>query len=66
MNRNFTLSCAMWKITKYHYSRGPGWLNELGSWIYLTTHTSLPTIRRGFAPDFVNYKKNVHSTRSRK
>jgi hypothetical protein len=24
---------------------------------YLTTHTSLSPIRRGFAPDFVNYKK---------
>jgi hypothetical protein len=24
---------------------------------YLTTHTSLSTIRRGFAPSFVNYKK---------
>ena len=33
----------------------PGWLNELGS--YLTTHTSLSPIRRGFAPGFVNYKK---------
>jgi hypothetical protein len=29
---------------------------------YLTTHTSLSPIRRGFAPDFVNYKK-VHCTR---
>ena len=33
------------------------WLNELGSWIYLTTHTSLLPIRRGFASGFVNYKK---------
>jgi len=24
---------------------------------YLTTHTSLSPIRRGFAPGFVNYKK---------
>ena len=24
---------------------------------YLTTHTNLSPIRRGFAPDFVNYKK---------
>jgi len=24
---------------------------------YLTTHTRLSPIRRGFAPDFVNYKK---------
>ena len=29
-------------------------LNELGSWI--TTHTSLSPIRRGFAPGFVNYQ----------
>ena len=34
---------------------GPGWLNELGSWIYLTPHTSLSPIRRGFTPGFVNY-----------
>jgi hypothetical protein len=34
---------------------GPGWPNELGS--YLTTHTSLSPIRHGFAPGFVNYKK---------
>ena len=35
------------------------WLNELGSWINLTTHTSLSPIRRGFAPGFVNYKKGA-------
>jgi hypothetical protein len=34
---------------------GPGWLNELGSWI--TTRTSLSPIRLGFMPGFVNYKK---------
>jgi hypothetical protein len=39
----------------YNLIREPGWLNELGS--YLTTHTSLSQIRRGFAPSFVNYKK---------
>jgi hypothetical protein len=33
---------------------------------YLTTHTSLSPIRRGFTPGFVNDKKLVHSTRSRK
>jgi len=32
---------------------------------YLTTHTSLSPLRRGFAPGFVNYKKG-HSPRSRK
>ena len=31
---------------------------------YLTTHTSLSPIRRGFAPGFVNYQKMVHSTGS--
>jgi hypothetical protein len=34
---------------------GPGWLNELGSWI----HTSLSPIRHGFTPGFVNYKKGA-------
>ena len=38
---------------------GPGWFNELGSWIYLRTHISLSPIRRGFAPGFVNYKKGA-------
>ena len=37
--------------------QGPGWLNELGSWIYHTTHTSLSPIRRGFALSFVNDRK---------
>jgi hypothetical protein len=27
---------------------------------YLTTHTSLSPIRRGFAPGFVNYKKGCN------
>jgi hypothetical protein len=43
-----------------YITEGPGWLNELGSWIYLTTHTSLSPIRRGFAPGFVNYKKGCN------
>ena len=30
------------------------WVRQLG---YLTTHTSLSPIQRGFAPGFVNYKK---------
>ena len=34
-------------------SEGPGWLNELDSWITLTTHARLSPIRRGFAPAFV-------------
>jgi hypothetical protein len=29
---------------------------------YLTTHTSLSPIRRGFAPGFVNYKKGCTRT----
>jgi len=33
---------------------------------YLTTHTSLSPIRRGFAPGCVNYKKRVHSAASDK
>jgi hypothetical protein len=37
----------------------PGWLNELGSWDYLTTHTILSLIRRGFVPGFANYKKGA-------
>ena len=36
----------------YQMLKGTGWLLD-----YLTTHTSLSTIRRGFAPSFVNYKK---------
>ena len=39
--------------------QGPGWLNELGSWNYLSTHTSLSPIRSGFAPGFVDYKKGA-------
>jgi len=39
---------------------GPGWLNELGSWItYQLILVSLSPIRRGFAPGFVNYKKGA-------
>jgi len=33
---------------------------------YLTIHTSLSPIRRGFAPGFVNKQKKVQSTHSRK
>jgi hypothetical protein len=32
------------------------WVRQLD---YLTTHTSLSPIRRGFAPGFVNYKKGA-------
>ena len=35
-------------------ARVPQWVRELN---YLTAHTSLSPIRRGFAPGFVNYKK---------
>ena len=44
-------------INNFCVTKGPVWLNELGSWIIYTTHTSLSPIRRGFAPSFVNYKK---------
>jgi hypothetical protein len=44
-------------INNFCVTKGPVWLNELGSWIIYTTHTSLSPIRRGFAPGFVNYKK---------
>jgi hypothetical protein len=58
----------MWPVMNILILEGPGWLNELGScraqvaqWVryldYLTTHTSLSPIRRGFVPSFVNYKK---------
>ena len=43
------------------YFQGPGWLNELD---YLTTHTSLSPIQRGFAPGFVNYKKGAFDSQS--
>jgi hypothetical protein len=48
--------------------KGPGWLNELGSWIteQLILNSSLSPIRRGFAPSFVNYKKGCTRFRSRK
>ena len=38
-------------------SKNAEWLNELSSWDYLTNHTSLSPIRRGFSTGFVNYKK---------
>jgi len=31
---------------------------------YLTTHTSLSSMRRGFAPGFVNYKKGALDSQS--
>ena len=43
-------------IYMFFINRGPGWLNELGSYI---TYASLSPIRRGFAHGFVNYKKGV-------
>jgi hypothetical protein len=42
------------KLVIDYFSKYAGWFNELD---YLTTHTSLSPIRRGFAPGFVNYKK---------
>jgi hypothetical protein len=41
----------------YHQlQQGPGWLNELD---YLTTHTNLSPIRRGFAPAYQKIKINA-------
>jgi hypothetical protein len=36
-----------------------GWLNELGSWITIATHTSLSSILSGFWSGFINYKKGA-------
>ena len=52
------ISCVVY--VGHDYScEGPGWLNELMQLDYLTTHTSLSPIRRGFASGFVNYKKGA-------
>ena len=57
----------LWYFVSSVHLEGPGWLNELGrcrarvaQWVRsldLTAHTSLSSIRRGFAPSFANYKK---------
>jgi hypothetical protein len=44
--------CRLYNNT--HRWKWPGWLNEFVSWI-----TGLSSIRRGFAPGFVNYKKGA-------
>ena len=49
------ITCLLFIFIYIHI--GSGWLTELGSWDYLTTHTSLSPIRRGFAHGFVNCKK---------
>jgi hypothetical protein len=54
----FNLGCFMC-APNFTTIQGPEWLNELGSWNYLTTHTSLSPIRRGFVPGFVNYKNGA-------
>jgi hypothetical protein len=41
-----------WIFHLHSFEFRPGWLLD-----YLTTHTSLSPIRRGFAPGFENYKK---------
>ena len=51
-------------INNFCVTKGPVWLNELGSWIIYTTHTSLSPIRRGIAPSFVNYKKGALDSQS--
>jgi len=52
----------IWKPKMKKRARVAQWVRWLD---YLTTHTSLSPIRRGFAPGFVNYKRE-HSTRNRK
>jgi hypothetical protein len=52
-----TLDKFYLQLNEFTNYKGPGWLNGLSSWDYLTTHTSLSPIRHGFAPGFVNYKK---------
>ena len=42
------------RLFQYIYGPGGSMSQVVG---YLTTHISLSPIRRGFAPDFVNYKK---------
>jgi hypothetical protein len=44
-------------IPYYCRCRGPGWLNELGSWITLQLIQAYHQYGRGFAPGFANYKK---------
>jgi len=44
------------KIYVSHGVRVVQWFRSLD---YLTAHTSLSSIRRGFAPSFVNYKKGA-------
>ena len=56
---NFNFKNFVLKACIFFVLEGPGWLNELGSWIYLTTHTSLSPIRHGFTHGFVNYKKGA-------
>jgi len=46
-------------IPIFHSILGPGWLYELGSWI-----TNAITIRRGFAPGFVDYIKGALDSQS--
>jgi hypothetical protein len=42
-------------VTMYSYYGSGGSMSKVAG--LLTTHTSLSPIRRGFAPDFVDYKK---------
>jgi hypothetical protein len=47
--------------SKYIRARVAQWVRSLD---FLTTHTSLSPIRRGFAPGFVNYKKGALGSQS--
>jgi hypothetical protein len=44
-------------VTMYSYYGSGGSMSKVAG--LLTTHTSLSPIRRGFAPDFVDYKKGA-------
>ena len=59
-------NCNIWLTISFlgyiYLPWGPRWLNELCRWI--TTYTSLSPIRRGFAPCFVDYKKDALNLQS--
>ena len=58
-------SMSYGSFTMFYYEqclyvyKGPGGSMSYWSLDYLTTHTSLSPVRRGFAPGFVNYKKDA-------
>ena len=52
--KSYTVKFGYCLIHSFIRARVVQWVRKLD---YLTTHTSLSPIRRGFAPSFVNYKK---------